>query len=98
MIELIEANGPGVEFYNSRLPASGWAIRHHHMGYVVPNAPAWADLRERQEKAGARILLEGGSDDFLRYCYYKGEALGHYLEFFLISDNGLRFFEQLPSY
>jgi len=50
VLEIICADGPGAEFYNTMLPEGEFAIRFHHLGFLVPDAAGWqaleADIEE----------------------------------------------------
>jgi Glyoxalase/Bleomycin resistance protein/Dioxygenase superfamily len=97
MIELIEATGPGAEFYNDMLPATGFSLRHHHLGYLVRDRVAWEALITTIEDEAYPIAYEGQREGFLRFCYIKAPEFDHYLEYLLLEPAGVRFFENVPA-
>ena len=97
MLEIIEASGPGTEFYTSRLPTDEFAIRHHHLAYLVPDQAAWDELQNTIKTGGWEIVFEGHTDGFMSVCYVDAKELGHYLEYFLLGPAGVAFFESVPA-
>ncbi len=97
MLELIQAAGPGMAFYNDRLPADAFAIRHHHFGYLVDGVAPWEALRRRVEAEGRPIPFEGGTAAYMRFFYVEAADLGHYLEYFVLGPDGNAFFENVPA-
>lgn len=97
MIELIQAQGPGTEFYTDRLPKDRFAIRHHHYGYLVPDLDAWDSLKANVERGGWPIVFENHVEGLLRFFYVEAGDLGHYLEYFLLEPGGVALFEGIPA-
>jgi hypothetical protein len=97
MIEVIEASGPGAEFYNARLPTDAFAIRHHHFGYLLEDKSSWDALQSEITTGGWEVAFEGNTEGFLRFCYVDAKELGHYLEYFLLEPAGVAFFEGIPA-
>jgi hypothetical protein len=97
MIELIEATGAGTEFYNDVLPATGFSIRHHHLGYLVRDMPSWEALMSTIKDEACPIAYEGHNEGFLRFCYINAPEFGHYLEYLLLDPAGVQFFENVPA-
>lgn len=95
--ELIQSSGPGTEFYTDRLPAEGFAIRHHHLGYFIHDQAGWDGLMEKISQEGRRIVFQGHLEGFLRFCYIEAEELGHYLEWIFPEAGGVAFFEGVPA-
>jgi hypothetical protein len=96
MFELIEASGPGAALYNERLPAEGFAIRHHHLGYLVRNEEAWNALEQEIDRDGWTVALKDSAVGFYRAIYVDAPELGHYLEYILPEPGGIAFFESVP--
>ena len=97
MYELIEAMGPGTDFYTERLPQGGFAIRHHHLAYLVDNAADWTDLMAELDRQAMPIVFSGHTEGFLRFCYAYSAELDHYLEYFLLEEGGTAFFQSIPA-
>lgn len=97
LYELVEASGPGSEFYAERLPADRFAIRHHHLGFLVPDAEGWDGLQRRIETEEWRVMLRSDIPGFMQACYIEAPELGHYLEYLLCEPAGLDFFEGAPG-
>lgn len=97
MIELIEAAGPGTEFYTERLPAEGFSVKHHHLAYVLHSEDAWAEMEAEVARLGLEIVFRGDTPGFLRFCYVAVPELGHYLEYFFLDSGGVAFFESIPA-
>jgi hypothetical protein len=97
MIELLTAQGPGSEIYAGRLPpGDGFAIRHHHLGYLIYDKPAWRSLEAEAERLGRPLLADRNNPGFLRSCFIDAPEMGHYLEYILPESAGLDFFENVP--
>jgi len=96
MYELISANGPGSELFTSLLPAEGFAIRHHHLGYFVHGAPAWEALNREFEGRGWVVRSKSDNKGFLQACIVEAPELGHYLEYIFPEQAGIEFFESVP--
>lgn len=97
MTELIEATGPGTEFYNEVLPTNGFSIRHHHLGYLLRDMASWEALMRKIKNEAWPITYEGHHEGFLRFCYIKSPELGHYLEYLLLDPAGIAFFENVSA-
>jgi hypothetical protein len=97
MIELIEAIGPGTEFYNDVLPGDGFSIRHHHLGYFVQDIASWEALMKTIQDEAWPVAFEGRNEGFLRFCYIKAPEFDHYLEYLLLDPAGVQFFEAVPA-
>ena len=97
MIELIEAHGPGMEFYNDRLPAGEFAIRHHHLGYLLPDERAWQDLECEIVRSGWAIFTDDHLEGLMKVKYVEAAELGHFMEFFLLEAGGIAMFEAVPA-
>ena len=98
LYELVCATGAGSEFYTERLPSDRFAIRHHHLGFLVPAEAAWDRLRGMIAAGGWRVMLETKVPGFMRACYIEAPELEHYLEYILPEPAGLEFFETAPRH
>lgn len=96
MIELLTASGPGSSLYVGRLPQDGFAIRHHHLGYMVHDEAAWAAIPAEAERAGAIHIPGNDNPGFLKSCFVEVPELGHYLEYICPEPAGRAFFEGVP--
>ena len=97
MFELMHMQGPGTAFYNDRLPADGFAIRHHHLGYFIPDETAWKALEHEIERDGWKVALKVDTAGFLRAWYVETPELDHYLEYMYLEAGGIEFFNTVPS-
>lgn len=95
MIEVIQAIGPGMEFYNKFL-SPAFEIKHHHFGYLVHDIASWTELQDEIQRGGWPIAFEGKAEGFMQFCYIEAQELGHYLEYFLLGPDGVAFFESVP--
>lgn len=98
LYELVWASGPGGAFYTDRLPADRFAIRHHHLGFLVPTEAAWEGLRRMIAEGGWQVALETEVPGFMRACYIEAPELEHYLEYIFPEPAGLAFFETAPGH
>jgi hypothetical protein len=96
MYELLTARGPGSELYIGRLPAEGFAIRHHHLGYLVHDRAQWDALMAEIAREGRDMPHRRCNPGFLESCIVDAPELGHYLEYILPEEAGRRFFEDVP--
>lgn len=95
MYELIAPEGPGSEIFTSLLPAGeGFAIRHHHLGYLVQNQAQWDAVFANAEKSGLEIVSRG-SNRLVEVCFVKVPELGHLLEYLYASEAGMNFFNSV---
>jgi extradiol dioxygenase family protein len=97
MYELLTASGPGSELYVGRLPSDRFAIRHHHLGFMIRSAAEWDALMQRVERNGEKLLHSSNNPGFLRSCFIDAPELGHYLEYIFPEPAGLAFFEGVPA-
>ena len=97
MIELIEAKGPGTGFYTARLPEGQFAIRHHHLAYLVDSLDDWTALMAELAAKGMPIVFSGHTEGFMRYCYAYAAEVDHYFEYFLLEEGGVAFFQTIPA-
>lgn len=97
MYELVSASGPGSEIYMSRLPKDTFAIRHHHLGFLIYNQDDWDALQRLIKDRGFHLLSQNNNEGFMRHCFVDAPELGHYLEFIFPEPAGLAFFEGVPG-
>lgn len=95
--ELVTASGPGSEIFTSRLPQDEFAIRHHHLGFLIYDQPSWDALFQTIERDGWTLLSANKTEGFLAHCFVDAPELGHYLEFIFPEPAGLAFFESVPG-
>jgi hypothetical protein len=97
MYELLTASGPGSEVYVEKLPAHGFAIQHHHFGYLVHDADEWQALEQEIERAGWTLRVNANIEGFMRQIFVEAPELGHLLEYLWPEPAGLAFFDSVPS-
>ena len=98
LYEIVQADGPGGEFYRERLPADGFAIRHHHLGFLVTNAADWEALQRQIAQGGWKVALQTDVPGFMKAVYIEAPELGHYLEYLFPEAAGYAFFEGAPAF
>jgi hypothetical protein len=98
LYELISARGPGTEFYTNNLPKTRFAIRHHHLGFLVPDEKAWDTLERQIARDAWRIVFQRDAPQFMRACYIEAPELGHYLEYLLLRPAAVALFESVPCH
>jgi hypothetical protein len=96
MYELIQATGAGSAFFTAPLPPEGFAIRHHHLGYIVEDLAGWESLHEEIQRGGWTVHSNSNNKDFLRACIIEVPEMRHYMEFFLLEPAGVAFLEGVP--
>lgn len=97
MYELLSAEGPGAELYMGRVPIEGFAIRHHHLGFLIHDEAQWQALLATVERDGWTLLSKSHTPGFMRSCFVDAPELGHYLEYLFPEPAGLEFFENVPA-
>ena len=55
VLEIIMASGPGFEFYNEMLPEEEFAIRFHHLGFIIDSDTDWKQLEQELQDGEWRI-------------------------------------------
>lgn len=96
MYELLTASGPGSDIYVSRLPRDGFAVKHHHLGYLIRDDAQWDALMQQVEQGGWSMPHKSINAGFMKSCFVDAPELGHYLEFICPEPAGLAFFESVP--
>jgi Glyoxalase/Bleomycin resistance protein/Dioxygenase superfamily len=96
LYEIIEAEGPRTEFYNDCLPSGEFAIRFHHLGFLIHDRESWRALEREFEEQGWRIVSKTAGNGFMDAYYVEAPELGHYLEYIYPEQPGLEFFRRIP--
>jgi catechol 2,3-dioxygenase-like lactoylglutathione lyase family enzyme len=97
MYELLTASGPGSELYVGRLPDDDFAIRHHHLGFLIHDAPQWQALMDTIARDGWHLLSKSDNPGLMQSCFVDVPELGHYVEYLFPEPAGLAFFESVPG-
>lgn len=96
MYELITASGPGSDIIMSRLPkGQGFAMKHHHLGYLIDGPQQWEALEAEAARAGWAIPHKSVNPGFMTSCFVDAPELGHYLEYIMPEPAGLDFFQNV---
>jgi hypothetical protein len=96
MYELITAKGPGSEIIMSRLPAGdGFAMKHHHLGYLIADEAEWQALEAETARAGFAMPHKSVNAGFITSCFVDVPELGHYLEYIMPEPAGIDFFQNV---
>lgn len=96
MYELLTAVGPGSDFFMRQLPASDFAIRHHHLGFWIDNQEQWDALMTEIERGVWAMPLLNSIPGFGKSCFVEAPELNHYLEYLFPSPSLRAFYESLP--
>lgn len=97
VLELISASGPGTEFYNDLLPESGFAIRFHHLGFIVHDEAAWRTLEDELAAGEWEVVHRSLGGTFIDAYYVRAPELGHYLEYVRPLAAGVAFYDGVPE-
>lgn len=97
MYELITASGPGSDLYVGRLPGDGFAIRHHHLGFLIHDVAEWNALMREIERGKWIMPSRSSNPGFMQSCFVDAPELGHYFEYLFPEPAGLAFFEDVPG-
>jgi hypothetical protein len=97
MYELLTGSGLGSEVYMERLPTDSFAIKHHHLGYLIHDQAQWDALEKEAARLGKTLLAKTYTAGFLRKCFIDVPELGHYLEYIFPEAAGIEFLEQVPG-
>ncbi len=97
MYEIIDAKGgEEAEFYTSRLPAEGFGLVFHHLGFFIHSRDEWNDLKAEVEERGMAVAMLLEDSGFIDAIYVEAPELGHYLEYVFPEEAGLDFFAAVP--
>ncbi len=97
VLEVICASGPRFEFYNEMLPRGEFAIRFHHLGFIVHEESGWRQLEQELRDGGWPIAYSTLTGDFIDAYYIKAPELGHYLEYVRPLKAGDDFYNAVPE-
>jgi hypothetical protein len=97
MYELLTADGPGSELFIGRLPTDEFAIRHHHLGFLIHNEQQWNALLAEIRRGGWAMPSISHNPGFMQSCFVEVPDLGHYFEYLFPEPAGLAFFESVPG-
>lgn len=98
-IEVIAPLSGDVQLYRDVLPASGFAVRFHHLPRMFSDDAAFDAQVEQYQHAGRALPILGGGGNVGRYFYadYR-EKLGHYLEGIVFGPDGRKLLETVPRF
>jgi hypothetical protein len=94
--EIVQARGPEAAFYNAHLPTGEFAIRFHHLGFLIHERTAWEALEREFRDGGWTIAFETSGNGFMDAYYVEAPELGHYLEYMYPLPAGLDFLKAVP--
>lgn len=97
VLELIHATGPGFDFYNELLPADEFAIRFHHLGFVIEDEAGWKQLEDELREGQWEIAYSTLSGNFIDAYYVRAPELGHFLEYVRPFAAGNAFYAAVPA-
>ncbi|EQB00433.1 hypothetical protein L288_18320 [Sphingobium quisquiliarum P25] len=97
VIEIISAKGPGYEFYNEELPEDRFAIRFHHLGFLIEDDAGWKQLVQELKDADWPIVSSAVTGDFIDAIYIHAPELDHYLEYVRPFEAGIKFYNSVPD-
>jgi hypothetical protein len=97
MYELITASGAGSDIYVGRLPSDCFAIKHHHLGFLIHDEAQWDALESDAARIGRTLLAKRNNAGFLQSCFVDVPELGHYFEYIFPEPAGIEFFENVPG-
>ena len=96
VLEIICASGPGFDFYNEMLPDGEFAIRFHHLGFLIEDETGWKQLEAELHAGDWPIAYSTLTGDFIDAYYVKAPELGHYLEYVRPFAAGRAFYDAVP--
>ena len=96
LYELIDATGPATDFYTRCLPSGDFAIRFHHLGFLVHDRDHWLALERELEDGDWPIVYRSLSGSFMDAYYVDAPELGHYLEYIYPYADGAAFLAAVP--
>lgn len=96
MYEIMTASGPGSDIVMGRLPrGEGFAMKHHHLGYLVSSPAEWDALEAEAARAGWAMPHKSVNPGFMTSCFVDVPELGHYLEYIMPEQAGIDFFQNV---
>lgn len=96
MYEIIDCKEPVPGFYTARLPAGDFAIRMHHLGYLLHDLASWDAVEREIAERGTPVAFRTRNPGFIDAVYIDAPELGHYLEYIYPQAGGVQFFEAIP--
>jgi Glyoxalase/Bleomycin resistance protein/Dioxygenase superfamily len=96
MFEIIDCKGPQADFYTARLPQGEFAIRLHHLGYLLHDRASWDAVEREIAASGWPVAFRTQNPGYIDAIYIDAPELGHYLEYIYPMEAGVQFFESIP--
>jgi hypothetical protein len=96
--EITCGQGPGMELWACGAPGAGFVLRHHHLGFLVPDEAAWAALEQAIARGGWTVRQRSDHPGFGRIACVEAPELGHYLEYIMPGPELLARFEATPAW
>lgn len=96
VLEIISATGPEYDFYNEMLPEGEFAIRFHHLGFIIHDDAGWQQIEQEIQDGKWQVTLSTLTHDFIDAYYVKAPELGHYLEYVRPFEAGNNFYNAVP--
>jgi len=96
MVEVIVAEPGHMLLYDDHKPAERGALRLHHLGFLMPDRPAWEKAEDMIRADGLTIPFQGqvpGVD--VMYVDTRAD-LGLYTEYVRLYGEGERYFHDVP--
>lgn len=98
MYEVIHASGPGAAVFTDRLAgASGFVLRHHHLGYLVHSPAEYAAVLVEAERHDFAVPWTT-SNPLVDACMIAIPGFEHLHEYLLPTAAGLQFFHSVPRH
>ena len=94
--EIIQASGPDTAFYNDLLPKDEFAVRFHHLGFVIHDATSWQELEAEIASGAWPVAYSTVTGEFIDAHYVYAPELGHHLEYVWPHEAGLNFYDAVP--
>lgn len=96
MYEIIDCKEPVPGFYTSQLPADDFAIRMHHLGYLLHDRASWDAVEREIAESGTPIAFRTVNPGYIDAIYIDAPELGHFLEYIYPEEAGIQFFKAIP--
>lgn len=96
VLEILCGTGAEFAFYNKLLPGDEFAIRFHHLGFIVRDEAGWNQLEKELQDGEWRIAFSTLTGDFIDAYYIEAPELGHYLEYVRPHEAGRQFYNSVP--
>jgi hypothetical protein len=79
------------------LPPADFAIRFHHLGFIVHDEAGWRALEADIRNGNWQIAHQTLSGNFIDAYYIDAPELGHYLEYVRPLAAGIEFYARVPA-